>query len=193
MYRLLSWYQQIISKDLIYKLNPTNVFKIDQLKKLALTCNTNIAVDDPKNVVFTLVLLELLCNQKSKIIRAKKSIAAFRLRQFVPLGSKITLRNKKIYYWLDLLFSVIQPKLPEVIFLNANLKEKMAFLGVGLPSVFVFPQLSQENNCFLKDLGLTLLLVGSIDKKKENMVLLTSGFQAPSTISNEKKFARQKN
>ena len=106
MSRLHLWYRVVISQDLIYKLNSKNIFQINRLDKAVLTCNTNAVVEDSKNVVFVLVLLELLSNQKPQILRAKKSVAAFKLRKLIALGGKVTLRNKKMYNWIDLFFFV---------------------------------------------------------------------------------------
>jgi large subunit ribosomal protein L5 len=181
MNRLKAWYDLIVSKDLIYKLNSKSVFKIDRLNKLVLTCNTNDAVEDSKNVVFTLVLLELLANQKPKIIRAKKSVATFKLRKFSPLGAKVTLRNIKMYAWIDILIFIIQPKLSEIIFIHFDLKEKTKIIGLGIPNIFWFPQLMQESHLFGKAFGLTLT-VESNSKQKLSTILLVNGFQAPISI-----------
>ena len=181
MNRLKIWHNSTVSKDLIYKLNSKSVFKIDHLNKLVLTCNTNDAVEDSKNVVFVLVLLELLANQKPKIIRAKKSVASFKLRKFSPLGAKVTLRNNKMYAWIDLLIFIIQPKLSEIIFIHFDLKEKTKIIGVGIPNIFGFPQLVQESNLFGRDFGLTLT-VESNSKQKISTILLVNGFQGPVAI-----------
>jgi large subunit ribosomal protein L5 len=181
MNRLKSWYNLIVSKDLIYKLNSNSTIQIDILNKLVLTCNTNNAVEDSKNVVFTLILLELLSNQKPKIVRAKKSVATFKLRKFIPLGGKITLRNSKMYAWIDLFIFVIQPKLSEIVIFNLKLKEKTCMLGVGIPNVLGFPQLVQESLYFVKDFGL-MLTIESRNKQKLSTILLVSGFQAPTSI-----------
>jgi len=165
MNRLKSWHRQIVSKDLIYKLNSKNVFQIDRLNKIVLTCITNKAVEDSKNVAFVLVLLELLSSQKPRVVRAKKSVAAFKLRKFIPLGGKVTLRGKKMYNWLNILIFIIQPKLPEIIFLKLNLKEKALVLNVGMTNILTFPQFVNENNHFIKDLGLTLT-IESVKKQK---------------------------
>nr|QIC54976.1 ribosomal protein L5 [Cryptophyta sp. CCMP2293] len=180
MNRLKLWYNVIVSKDLIYKLNSNSVFQIDRLNKLVLTCNTNDAVEDSKNVVFTFILLELLANQKPKIVRAKKSVATFKLRKSIPLGGKVTLRNNKMYGWIDLFIFVIQPKLSEVTSICFNLKEKTRVLALGIPKILNFPQLMQESHSFRKDFGLTLT-IESKKKQKLSTILLVNGFQLPSS------------
>jgi large subunit ribosomal protein L5 len=181
MNRLKIWYNLTVSKDLIYKLNRKNILKIDHLNKLVLTCNTNDAVEDSKNVIFTLVLLELLANQKPKIIRAKKSVASFKLRKFSPLGAKVTLRNKKMYAWIDLFIFIIQPKLPEIILIHFDLKKKTKIIGLGIPNVFGFPQLINENNIFGKEFGLTLTFESNSERKLST-ILLINGFQGPVAV-----------
>jgi large subunit ribosomal protein L5 len=181
MNRIKIWYNSIISKDLIYKLNCNNTFQIDKLDKIILTCNTNNSVDDSRNIIFNLILLELLSSQKPKITRAKKSIATFKLRKFSATGGKTTLRDKKMYRWFDLFVFVVQPKLPKVLFFNTNFNEVTPIISVGIPTVISFPQLKQEGNYFARTLGL-MLTIESLKKNKLSTALLTNGFQAPITL-----------
>jgi large subunit ribosomal protein L5 len=181
--RINIWYKSIISKDLTYKLNTNTIFQIDKLSKIVLTCNTNNAIYDPKNVIHNFILLELLSNQKPKIIRAKKSVATFNLRKFSAIGGKTTLRNKEMYYWIDLFIFIVQPKLPKILFFNTNNIEKAPILSIGM-NIFTigsFPQLTRQNDYFLKDLGL-MLIVESLKKNKLSTALITNGFQAPISI-----------
>lgn len=178
MNRLKLWYNQILNKDLIYKSNSQNVLKIDRLSKVVLTCITNNVVNDAKNVVFVLVLMELLASQKPKVLRAKRSVAAFKLRKYVALGGKITLRRFKMYSWIDLFFFIVQPKLADIVVFKAKLKEDAFVFDVGIKNIFSFPGLIQEHHSFAKNLGLTLTIESS-KKKKLHTVLLLNGFQAP--------------
>jgi len=183
MSRINLWYKSILSKDLLYKLKTNTVFQIDKLNKIVLTCNTNNATFDSKNVIHNFILLELLSNQKPKIIRAKKSVATFKLRKFSAIGGKTTLRNKKMYYWIDLFIFIVQPKLPKVLFFNISDKEKTPILSIGIDifTIVNFPQLTRQNDYFLKDLGL-MLIVESSKKDKLSTALITNGFQAPISI-----------
>ena len=181
MSRLHLWYRVVISQDLIYKLNSKNIFQINRLDKAVLTCNTNAVVEDSKNVVFVLVLLELLSNQKPQILRAKKSVAAFKLRKLTALGGKVTLRRKKMYNWIDLFFFVVQPKAQETKLLELNHKDNSFALNFGILSLASFPNLEFETNDFIKNLGF-LVSFDSCEKKKVSTVLLLNAFQVPTII-----------
>jgi large subunit ribosomal protein L5 len=183
MSRINFWYQSILSKDLTYKLNTNTVFQIDKLNKIILICNTNNATHNSKNVIHNFILLELLSNQKPKIIRAKKSVASFKLRKFSVVGGKTTLRSKKMYYWMDLFIFIVQPTLPKVLFFNVNSGEKTPILSIGINASIIvsFPPLIRQNDYSLKDLGL-MLIIESFKKDKLSTALITNGFQSPISI-----------
>jgi len=101
MSRLQLWYKNIVSVDLIYKLNPTNSHEIIKLKNITLKSTINTSVSEPKDIIFGLVILELLSNQKAEVLKTRKSIAAFKIRKSVPISSKVTIRSKNLYDYMD--------------------------------------------------------------------------------------------
>ena len=89
MNRLQVWNRNIVYSDLVYKLNPENLNGMIHLDDIVLKSTINTSVSEPKDIIFGLVALELLTNQKAKVSRTRKSIAAFKTRKFVPPHSSV--------------------------------------------------------------------------------------------------------
>jgi large subunit ribosomal protein L5 len=85
MNRLHLWYENIFKKDCIYKFQTFSVCKFPSLKKIAVNINNN----EVKNILPSITTLELITSQKPVFYTAKKSIAAFKLREGVLIGSKV--------------------------------------------------------------------------------------------------------
>lgn len=180
MNRLQIWHKNVVTVDLLYKLNSTNLHNITQLKTIILKSTINTSVSEPKDIIFGLVILELLSNQKAKILKTRKSIAAFKTRKSIPISSKVTIRSKNLYNYMDFLICVVLPKLSELNSLSiksvANSKKS---LSIGLSNLGMFPQLTKELEHLPKNIGLTVTFNISLAKSNLILLLLLSELQVP--------------
>ena len=102
MNRLQKYYHNIIRYDLLFKDHYLNVMELPQINQI--TFNTGIglkAILDKKQILTMLLNMELITGQRPIITRAKKSIDKFKLRENMPIGCKVTLRNTNLYEFLD--------------------------------------------------------------------------------------------
>lgn len=110
MNRIEWYYQNIGKRDLLYKLNFINVHQLPKIKNISINVNTKTTLIDKKKVLPLISGLEIIAGQKMKKTYAKKSIAAFKLRKGQILGGAATLRNEKLYNFLEKLFFIVLPK-----------------------------------------------------------------------------------
>lgn len=115
MNRIQWFYQNIAKRDLLYKFNTINIHQIPELQNVFLQVNTKNTLVDKTQILPLLTGLEMLSGQKMKKTYAKKSIAAFKLRKGHILGAAGTLRNEKMFYFLEKLFFVAFPKNKEFL------------------------------------------------------------------------------
>tara|TARA_B100000795_G_scaffold261930_1_gene239252 strand:+ start:897 stop:1451 length:555 start_codon:yes stop_codon:yes gene_type:complete len=181
MSRLQLWGKNTVSIDLIYKLNLSNLHEMNCLRSVVLKSTVNSSVGEPKDIVFGLVVLELLSNQKAKVLRTRKSIAAFKTRKFTPISSKVTIRSKNLHDFLDFLVCIVLPKLAQFKELNKNnLVTSRKSLSVGFANLAIFPQLSKESERLPRNVGLTVTFTsGSVSKTRPKLLLLLGEFQMP--------------
>ena len=180
MTRLQTWNKNIVSSDLVYKLNPKNIHDLTRFENVVLKSCINSSIQDQKDIIFGLVALELLTNQKAKVSRTRKSIAAFKTRKFMPISTKVTLRKKNLYNYLDFFICIVLPRLPQLKEFEKNsvIKAKTS-LSIGLPNLTIFPQLTKESEQLPKNMGLTLTINSNNIHSNTSLLLFLSEFQMP--------------
>ena len=184
--RLQLWNKQVIIPDLVYKFNSKNIHDIIQLNDIVLKSTVNTTITDSKDIIFGLMILELLSNQRAKVTRIRKSIAAFKTRKSMPISSKVTMRNKNLYLFLDFFISVVLPKTTQFKELTKNsLVKSNTSVSIGLSNLTAFLQLNKESEQLPKDIGLTVTLNSREFKSKYKLVVLLSQYQIPVILQKE--------
>ena len=183
MNRLQVWNKNIVYSDLVYKLNTENLNDMVHLNDIVLKSTINTSVSEPKDIIFGLVALELLTNQKAKISRTRKSIAAFKTRKFIPIGSKVTMRRSKLYSHLDFLITVAFPKWTQLKELDKrSLVSSERSFSLGLSNLTMFPQLVKEYEQLPNDMGITITMNTNNAHNESELLLLLSEFQMPVVV-----------
>ena len=169
-----SFYREIISQDLIYKQNYQNVMELPQIEKLVINSTSKSFVEDRKNIIPTLLGVEMICGQKLKITTAEKSIAGFKIRQGQTIGCKVTLRKHSHYVFLDKLLRVILPRFNNFTGIILNSFDKQGNYTLGLNDLLLFPELETQFELFENLRGIDLSFVMRKKSKSENLLLLTA-------------------
>ena len=185
MNRLQLWDNNIIRNDLIYNIDLRNIHVITKLKSLVLKSTVNSATFDSKDVLFSLISLEVLTNQKAKLLRTRKPVAAFKTKKLNPISSKVTLRKKALHTFLCFFINLVLPKVSDLKELrHDSLIHNKNSLSLGLSNLTLFPQLSKESEQLPKELGVTITF--NLDSKKYTssllLLLLLSEYQIPVLI-----------
>ena len=112
MSRLQEQYKTVISKKFIWRnLNCNNIHEVPKITKIVLNIGLGEAKDDAKIVDKAQEELSLIAGQKAVKTKAKKAIAGFKIREGMPLGVSVTLRNKIMYEFLDRLINIAIPRI----------------------------------------------------------------------------------
>jgi large subunit ribosomal protein L5 len=107
-------------------------------------------ISNPELISTVILSLELISGRKPKLIRAKKSIAAFRYRKGMLVGCKVTLRKKDMYSFLDRFTNEILPKQKDFTGINGkHIKQNFTF-SIGIQNIFFYEELSQQYDRFKK-------------------------------------------
>lgn len=178
MNRLISHYNTSVKADLINKFNYTNVSQIPKLLKIVVHLTTKDTLKNPKNVVFPLLLLELVTGQKPEIIKAKHSIATFKLQKGNLMGGRVTLRGPAMYTFLDKLITISLPKVREFNGLSDKKFDNVGNYSFGINDISIFPEIEASYNNFTSKFGLDINIITSNKNKNESKALL-SAFHFP--------------
>ena len=184
-----TYYQNVVSYDLLLKQNYKTVMQLPRLEKIVLNTTSKIYITDKKYIFFTAAALELLSGQKPKLTYARKSIANFKLRESQIIGCQIVLQKTQMYAFLDKLSKIIFPRIRDYskrkpvtvskfTTMETSVVTNKSTQTFGFKNVMIFPEL--ENHFELVDnfrgMNLNLIVSNSTQKASE---LLFSGFQLP--------------
>ena len=124
--RLQEKYLSEVAKAMHDKFQYKNVMEIPKIEKVVINMGVGEAVGNSKALESAVADMTQIAGQKPVITKAKKSIAAFKVRQGMPLGAKVTLRGDRMYYFLDKLMNLALPRVRDFRGVNAS-----AFDGRG--------------------------------------------------------------
>ena len=164
---LFDSYFKAYKYDLINKFFYKNTKKLPKFKKIVL--NFNCKTTELKKLIFTLLALELITNQISTTTTAKKPNIILKIRKGNPIGCKVTLRKKTMFFFLTRIIIEIIPKLKNFQGLRIKKKSNKNMFNYELNNTFIFSEL--ENNYYLfNNLPKLSITIVTNAKKKEEML-----------------------
>ena len=140
--RLKSEYEDKIRAAMKEEFGYKNDMQIPRLDKIVLNMGVGEAVKDTKKVKQASEELSQIAGQKAVITHAKKSIAGFRVREEMPLGTKVTLRGDKMYEFLDRLINVALPRVRDFRGVKGTSFDGRGNYAMGLKEHIVFPEIN---------------------------------------------------
>ena len=174
--RLKVAYQQVIRPKLKKELGLKNIHQVPLLEKIVLSCGLGRVKDDKQIFQVAKNTLSKISGQTPQLTTARMSIANFKLRSGQKIGLKVTLRDQKMYEFLDRLINLVMPRLRD--FRGAALKsfDKNGHYSIGFQEQGIFPELSFEET--RPTHGLQATLIFKSQKPSHVSALLTEfGFK----------------
>lgn len=142
--RLKTEYRQRIRAAMKEKFGYTNEMQIPKLDKIVLNMGIGEAVNDSKKVQTALADLTRIAGQKPVTTRARNSIAGFKLREGMVIGAKVTLRQDRMYEFLDRLLTIALPRVKDFRGLKASSFDGRGNYAMGLKEHIVFPEINYD-------------------------------------------------
>lgn len=174
--RLKQHYDEVLREQLIKEFNLKNVMQVPKLEKIVINMGVGAGVDDKKKVTNAAEHLSLIAGQKSVITHARKSIAGFKLREGMPVGTKVTLRKSRMYEFLDRLVNIAMPRIRDFRGLNPNSFDGAGNYAMGIKEHIIFPEIDYDK--VEQVLGLDIIICTTAKSDDEARALL-KGFDFP--------------
>ena len=171
MNRLKEKYDNEIVNTLVEKFNYSSVMEVPKIEKIVLNMGVGDAVSNTRNLENAVNELTLISGQKPVITRAKKSVAAFRLREGMPIGAKVTLRGERMYDFLDKLVSVSLPRVRDFRGVSKNSFDGRGNYTLGVKEQLIFPEISYDDVSKVR--GLDIVIVTTAETDEEGRALLS--------------------
>ena len=182
MSRLLQQYNNEIKENLKATLGLKNIFEVPKLKKIVLNMGVWEAKDDSKLIESALEDLTLISGQKAVKTKSKKAISGFKIRAGMPLGVKVTLRNKIMYEFLDRLVNIAIPRIRDFRGLNKKSFDGNGNFSMGLKEHVIFPEINFDKVDKVR--GMDITICTSAKNNNEALELLKS-FNMPFKDDNQ--------
>ena len=156
MSRLLEQYNSTIKNDLKSKLGLKNIFEVPKLEKITLNMGIGEAKDDTKLIDKALEDLSLISGQKAVKTKSKKAISGFKIRAGMPLGVKVTLRNKIMYEFLDRLVNIAIPRIRDFRGLDSKSFDGKGNFSMGIKEHVIFPEINFDKVEKIRGMDITI-------------------------------------
>ena len=176
MNELRNLYNTEIKNNLMEKFNYSSVMQVPKLSKIVVNIGVGDASHDSKFIEAAKKDLEAITGQKAIITKAKKSIAAFKLREGQPIGVKVTLRGNAMYNFMEKLIKVALPRVRDFRGISSKAFDGFGNYTLGIKEQLIFPEINYDEIVKLR--GMDIVFVTTAETNEEALELL-SGFGMP--------------
>ncbi|MEO7773281.1 MAG: 50S ribosomal protein L5 [Steroidobacteraceae bacterium] len=170
MSRLQEIYRDKIVPQLQAQLELANVMQVPRITKITVNMGVGEAVADKKIVDAAAADMAKITGQKAQITKAKKAIAAFKVREGLPIGCKVTLRGERMYEFLDRLISVAIPRIRDFRGVSARAFDGRGNYTLGIKEQIIFPEIQYDQIDQLRGMDITIT-TSAVDDKQGRALL----------------------
>ena len=156
-------YQDEIVAKLKEELGLDNIMEVPKITKITLNMGVGEASADRKAMDGALADMTAISGQKPLVTKARKSVAGFKIREGWPIGCKVTLRNDRMYEFLERLVSIAIPRIRDFRGLNAKSFDGRGNYSMGLREQIVFPEIDFDKVDKLRGLDITITTTAKND------------------------------
>jgi large subunit ribosomal protein L5 len=163
--RLREKYEGSVRKHLQEKFGYKNVHQIPKLEKVIINMSVGEAITNAKALDAAVAELVQITGQRPVITKAKKSIAAFKLREGMNVGAKVTLRGERMYVFLDKLFNIVLPRIRDFRGLPPKSFDGRGNYNLGLREQLVFPEINFDKVDKARGMDITIVTTAKSDEE----------------------------
>lgn len=172
MTRLQEKYLNETTKQLVEQFGYKNVMEIPKIEKVVLNMGVGEAVGNPKVLDAAVNDMTQIAGQKPVITKAKKSLAAFKLREGMPIGCKVTLRGDRMYEFLDKFMNVALPRVRDFRGVSPKSFDGRGNYAMGLKEQLIFPEIEYDKIDKLRGMDIIIVTTAKTDEEARALLKL---------------------
>lgn len=172
MSRIKEKYLNDIAPALKQKFKYKSVMQIPKLEKLVLNMGVGEVKDNPKVMDIAVNELAVITGQKPIITKAKKSVAAFKVREGMNIGCKVTLRGERMYNFVDKLLNVALPRVRDFRGVPANSFDGRGNYSLGIKEQLIFPEIEYDKVDKIRGMDITFVTTAKSDEEARELLKL---------------------
>ena len=172
MARLKELYKEVVIPEMTKKFGYKNPLQVPRIEKVVINMGLGAAVQNIKIIDNAVEELSAITGQRSVVTRAKRSVAAFKLRAGMPIGCMVTLRRERMYEFLDRLFNVALPRVRDFRGLNPKGFDGRGNYTIGIREQIIFPEINYDKVERIQGMNITIVTNAKTDEEAREMLKL---------------------
>ncbi|MCW9052192.1 MAG: 50S ribosomal protein L5 [Motiliproteus sp.] len=172
MSRLKALYKETVAPQLKTELELNNVMEVPRITKITLNMGLGEAIGDKKLLEGAVADMEAIAGQKVVVTKARKSVAAFKVREGWPIGCKVTLRGARMWEFFDRLVDISIPRIRDFRGLNSKSFDGRGNYSMGVKEQIIFPEIDYDKVDKLRGMDITITTTARTNE--EGRALLTA-------------------
>ena len=172
MARLQKFYREQVVPDLVKKFGYKSSMEVPRITKITLNMGVSEAVSDKKVMDNAVGDLTKIAGQKPVVTKSKKAIAAFKIRENVPIGCMVTLRGVQMYEFLDRFVTIALPRVRDFRGISGRAFDGRGNYNIGIKEQIIFPEIEYDKVDALRGLNISITTTAKSDD--ECKALLTA-------------------
>ena len=176
MTRLKEYFKQELTPALQKKFSYKNIMQTPQLEKVVINVGLGEAIQNPKAIDSAVDDVMTISGQKPVVTRAKKSIAAFKLREGMPIGVKVTLRGDRMYEFVDRLLNIALPRVRDFQGVSGKSFDGRGNYTLGIKEQLIFPEIHYDKIDKIRGMDIVFVTTAKTDEEAKELL---KGFGMP--------------
>ena len=172
MSRMKDKYNEEVAKGLMEKFGYKNVMEIPKIEKVVINMGVGEAVSNPKILDVAVNDMMTIAGQKPVVTRAKKSIAAFKIREGMPIGAKVTLRGERMYQFLDKLLNIALPRVRDFRGVSPKSFDGRGNYTMGIKEQLIFPEIEYDKIDKIRGMDIIIVTTAKTDEEARELLKL---------------------
>lgn len=174
--RLKEQYDKVVVANLLEQFKYHNPYEVPRLEKIVVNMGVGEAIAEAKKLDIAVEELAAITGQRPIVIKAKKSVANFKLRQGMRIGCKVTLRRERMYEFLDRLVTIALPRVRDFRGLSGASFDGRGNFAMGLKEQIVFPEIDYDKVDEIRGMDIVVCTTAQTDPEAK---VLLRGFDMP--------------
>lgn len=170
MTRLKQKYEDEIMGKLTEEFAYPTPMAVPKLEKISVNMGLGDAIQNPKLIDGAVEQLTTITGQRPIVTRARKSIATFKLRQGMPIGVKVTLRQTRMYEFLDRLLNIAMPRVRDFKGVSPKAFDGRGNYSIGIREQIIFPEIDYDNVDRIQGLNVTIVTTAQTDDEARSLL-----------------------
>jgi large subunit ribosomal protein L5 len=170
MARLKQFYKDSVVSKMTEQFGYTSVMQVPRIEKITLNMGVGEAVADKKVMEHAVGDMEKIAGQKAIVTKAKKSVAAFKIRDDYPVGCKVTLRRERMYEFLDRLITVAIPRIRDFRGISAKSFDGRGNYNMGVKEQIIFPEIEYDKIDVIRGMNITITTTAKTDEEAKALL-----------------------